>query len=212
VRRARSRTHAARLFRHRRHVNFQRWQEYCNRRPAGNGITGPAPMANRNIELKARYANLQRAAEVASSVGATRAGELRQLDTYFRFPHGRLKLRETEGRGAELIAYERADDPAFCGSDYYVIPVSHPADMKAALAKKLGVRGEVRKRRELFLWHNVRIHLDDVAGLGTFIEFEAVIGPDDEVVSLERLARLTEAMSIRDEDRIAVSYSDLAGL
>ena len=170
-------------------------------------------MANRNIELKARCANLQRAAEVAVSLGASRAGELRQLDTYFHFSHGRLKLRETDGRGAELIAYERADDPAFRGSDYYVIPVSHPPEMKAALSKKLGLRGEVRKRRELFLWHNVRIHLDDVAGLGTFIEFEAVISPaDDEPVSLERLARLTEALAIRDEDRIAVSYSDLAGL
>ena len=97
--------------------------------------------------------------------------------------------------GAELIAYERANDPAFRGSDYYVIQVSHPTEMKAALAKKLGVRGEVRKRRELFLWHNVRIHLDDVAGLGTFIEFEAVISAaDDEAVSLERLTKLKDAL------------------
>ena len=171
-------------------------------------------MANRNLELNARCRDLQRAAQASLSLGATRAGELRQLDTYFHFAHGRLKLRETEGSGAELIAYERADDPAFRGSDYYVIPVSHPAEMKAALAKKLGVRGEVRKRRELFLWHNVRIHLDDVAGLGTFIEFEAVLSPagDDEAISLERLAKLKAALAIRDEDRIAVSYSDLAGL
>src|SRR4051794_38685937 len=106
-------------------------------------------MANRNLELKARCGDLQRASQAALSLGATRAAELRQLDTYFRFGHGRLKLRETDGRdgtgGAELIAYERANDPAFRGSDYYVIPVSHPAEMKAALAKKLGVRGEVRK-------------------------------------------------------------------
>jgi adenylate cyclase class IV len=193
-------------------------------------------MANRNLELKARCRDLQRAAQASLNLGATRAGELRQLDTYFHFAHGRLKLRETApasdcggtggaggaggaagaggAGGAELIAYERADDPAFRGSDYYVIPVSHPADMKAALAKKLGVRGEVRKHRELFLWHNVRIHLDDVAGLGTFIEFEAVLSPaaDDEAISLDRLAKLKVALSIRDEDRIAVSYSDLAGL
>lgn len=170
-------------------------------------------MSRRNIELKARCADLERAAQAAAAIGATRAGELQQLDTYFKFDHGRLKLRETAGRGAELIAYERADDPALRNSDYYVIPISHPAEMKAALAKRLGVRGEIRKRRELFLWHNVRIHLDDVAGLGTFIEFEAVISPtDDEAVSRERLARLTEALGIRDEDRIAVSYSDLAGL
>jgi adenylate cyclase, class 2 len=170
-------------------------------------------MPNRNIELKARCVDLRRAADAATALGATRAGELRQLDTYFRFQPGRLKLREADGRAAELIAYERADDVALRNSDYHVIPISHPADLKAALAKRLGLRGEVRKRRELLLWHNVRIHLDDVAGLGTFLEFEAVISPaDDEAVSLERLARLAAALAVRDEDRIAVSYADLAGL
>ena len=170
-------------------------------------------MANRNIELKARCKDLRRAADAAITVGATRAGELRQLDTYFRFDHGRLKLRETEGRAAELIAYERANEAAFRNSDYYVIPVAQPEAMKAALAQRLGVRGEVRKRRELLMWHNVRIHLDEVVGLGTFVEFEAVISPaDGEETSHERLARLTEVLGIRDEDRIAVSYSDLAGL
>ena len=172
-------------------------------------------MSKRNLELKARCGDLARAAGAAAALGATRAGVLEQLDTYFRFPHGRLKLRETAGRGAELIAYTRANEVAVRGSDYYVIPVSEPTAMKAALTKRLGVRGEVRKRRELRLWHNVRIHLDDVAGLGTFVEFEAVISPADdgnEDVSRERLGRLTEAFAIRDEDRIAVSYSDLAGL
>ncbi|MEA2734151.1 MAG: hypothetical protein QOE14_602 [Humisphaera sp.] len=171
------------------------------------------PPSNRNIELKARCADLARAASAAAAIGATRAGELRQLDTYFRAAHGRLKLRETDGRAAELIAYDRANDFDYRNSDYSVIPISHPAELKAALTKTLGLRGEVRKKRELFLWHNVRIHLDEVAGLGTFIEFEAVISPaDDERVSRERLARLSEALRIRDEDRIAVSYSDLLGL
>jgi predicted adenylyl cyclase CyaB len=171
-------------------------------------------MPNRNLELKARCPDLPRAAGAALAIGATREGLLEQVDTYFQFPHGRLKLRETTGRGgAELIAYERANDTAVRGSDYYVIPIAEPAAMKAALTKRLGVRGTVSKRRELLLWHNVRIHLDDVAGLGTFLEFEAVISPtDDEHVSRERLARLTGALAIRDDDRIAVSYSDLAGL
>ena len=170
-------------------------------------------MPNRNLELKARCPDLARAADAARSIGATRDGVLEQLDTYFHFPHGRLKLRETTGRGAELIAYERANDAAVRASDYYVIPIAEPAAMKAALAERLGVRGTVSKRRALFLWHNVRIHLDDVAGLGTFLEFEAVISAaDDEAVSRERLARLGEALGVRDEDRIAVSYADLAGL
>jgi adenylate cyclase class IV len=34
----------------------------------------------------------------------------------------------------------------------------------------------VSKRREIYLWHNVRIHPDAVTGLGSFVEFEAVFG------------------------------------
>ena len=169
---------------------------------------------NRNIELKARCADLKRAADGARSLGATRVGVLRQVDTYFHAPRGRLKLREINGvERAELIAYERANEPELRNSDYYVVPVPDPDAMRAALASTLGVRGEVRKTRELWMYHNVRIHLDDVAGLGTFVEFEAVISDaDGEGVSRERLARLTEALNVRDTDRIAVSYSDLLGL
>jgi adenylate cyclase class IV len=175
--------------------------------------------ANRNIELKARCADLAQAARAAASVGATRVGVLRQVDTYFHALRGRLKLREiggdAGGERAELIAYERANETALRDSDYCVVPVALNAvsAMKAALAKTLGLRGEVRKTRELWLYENVRIHLDDVAGLGTFVEFEAVISVDvGDAISRERLARLTEALRIREEDRIAVSYSDLAGL
>jgi predicted adenylyl cyclase CyaB len=168
----------------------------------------------RNIELKACCDDLRRAADAARAIGATFAGVLRQVDTYFHAPHGRLKLREiNDGERAELIAYRRANDTSFRNSDYHVVPVPDPVAMKAALAGALGVRGEVRKTRQLWMYHNVRIHLDDVAGLGTFIEFEAVISDaDGDSVSRERLARLTEALEIRDEHRIAVSYSDLLGL
>jgi predicted adenylyl cyclase CyaB len=169
--------------------------------------------ARRNIELKARCRDLTSAANAARSLGAVRQGVLMQTDTYFHVSRGRLKLREHEGGRAELIAYSRPDHPEFRSSEYHVVLVPNPAELKAALASALGVRGEVRKRRELYLWHNVRIHLDDVKGLGTFVEFEAVLTPgEDEAHSLRRLDELTRALRIQPGDRIAVSYSDLLGL
>ena len=33
----------------------------------------------------------------------------------------------------------------------------------------------VEKKRRLFLYKNSRIHLDEVRGLGTFIEFEVLV-------------------------------------
>jgi adenylate cyclase class IV len=65
--------------------------------------------------------------------------------------------------------------------------------------------------RRLFLFEGVRIHLDEVEGLGSFIEFEGVATNDrgtDAFVPL--LADLRRRFGIDDDGLLAVSYSDLA--
>ena len=168
----------------------------------------------RNIELKARCVDLAAAAAVVQKLGARRHAHLQQTDTYFHANTGRLKLREFADRtDAELIWYARENSTAFRGSDYYVVPIPRPADTKAALSAALGIRGIVRKHRDLWLWENVRIHLDEVEHLGTFVEFEAVISePADEAPSHDRLDSLARALHISDGDRVSVSYSDLMGI
>jgi adenylate cyclase, class 2 len=168
--------------------------------------------SRRNIELKARSGNLSAAEKVAIGLGAQPQGLLIQTDTYFNVSNGRLKLREL-GQSTELIWYNRPNslDPRDC--NYYVIPIPEPIATKAALGQALGIPGEVRKRRMLYLWENVRIHLDEVTDLGSFIEFEAVLTTDgDERVSRERLEELIRVFGIRTEDRVANSYVDLLGL
>jgi adenylate cyclase, class 2 len=54
--------------------------------------------------------------------------------------------------------------------------VDQVAELRAALSSALGIKVVVAKKRSLFLWNEVRIHLDEVKGLGNFIEFEAVAG------------------------------------
>lgn len=170
----------------------------------------PYRAPRRNIELKSKCRDLTEARDASLQLGAREAGLLDQTDTYFHCTIGRLKLRETAGRAAELIAYARADHVEVRGSDYHVAPVESPGPLKRGLASALGVRLVVVKRRELLLWHNVRIHLDEVEGLGSFVEFEAVIGDgEDEPTARERVATLAAALSLRPEDRIATSYSDL---
>ena len=51
----------------------------------------------------------------------------------------------------------------------------------AALSETLGVDVVVEKRRHLLLWETVRIHLDEVTGLGSFLELEAVAEPDSDL-------------------------------
>ena len=74
-------------------------------------------------------------------------------------------------------------------------------------------RGCVRKERRIYLWHNVRIHLDEAENLGSFLEFEAALAADaDEATSQDRLGQLCARLGIRDDDHVAQSYSDLLGL
>ena len=165
----------------------------------------------RNIELKARCADLSAARTASLALGAEAVCSLEQTDTYFHARVGRLKLRETSKKPAELIWYDRADAVDARRSDYRLVPVKDANALKSALTAALGVRIIVEKRRELLIWENVRIHLDSVRGLGTFIEFEAVLADQsEETVSRQRLQKLTSVIRVTDADRIATSYSALA--
>ena len=60
---------------------------------------------------------------------------------------------------------------------------------------------------------HVRIHLDEVAGLGSFVEFEAVLGPeDDETTAHARLEYLGRTLQLNPSDHRGKSYADLLGL
>ena len=70
---------------------------------------------------------------------------------------------------------------------------------------------EVSKRRELWRRRGVRIHLDEVEGLGRFVELEAVVGEiGSEEEAERRCRRLMEILDIHSEEIISCSYADLA--
>ena len=79
-----------------------------------------------------------------------------------------------------------------------------------ALTSSLGIERVVRKRREIFLFHNVRIHLDEVDGLGTFVELESVVSEDvDENVATTRLEEIQSRLGIAETDLLAGAYADM---
>jgi adenylate cyclase len=164
----------------------------------------------RNIEIKARLKNPRVAQETAATLATTTIGQQHQIDTYFHARHGRLKLREIDGLTAQLISYSRPDEQGPKASDYLLVPVADPKALKAALASALGVRVIVDKRREIFLVDNVRIHLDNVAGLGWFLEFEAVLSPKiDDAKGRSQLDDLMHRFEIGPDDLVPGSYADL---
>jgi homotetrameric cytidine deaminase len=164
----------------------------------------------RNVELKARDRDPARSLERALALGAEDHGELRQRDTYFASPRGRLKLREQEHGGAELIAYEREDAAEARESRYRLAPVADGAALREALDAALGRTVVVAKRRRLLLWEGVRIHLDEVEGLGSFVELEGVAEPGSDLgAEGERVATLRAELGIADRDLVATGYADL---
>jgi homotetrameric cytidine deaminase len=164
----------------------------------------------RNVELKATDPDPERSLAVCLELGASDEGTLVQRDTYFRVPEGRLKLREEAPGGAVLIQYFRADRPEARESRYRVVPVDEAEATRHALADALGTLAVVDKERHLFLWEGVRIHLDTVHGLGSFVELEGV-APEDSDLSGEhdRVAQLSEALGIDEARILSDSYSDL---
>lgn len=169
----------------------------------------PGQHPRRNIECKARDPHPGRSLEVCRRLGAEDHGEILQRDTYFEVTNGGLKLREERPGKPHLIQFERANEPEQRESRYRIIEVDDGPMLSAALAAAIGVRVIVAKRRRLFLWRDVRIHLDEVEGLGRFIELEAVAPPDSDLTREHRLiAELRDALEITDERLVAVGYAE----
>ena len=171
-------------------------------------------VAHVNVELKARDPDPEATAARCLALGATEAttgaGALRQTDTYFMARRGRLKLRSQDGGGSELIAYRRPDAAQASESTYVRASVANPDVLTEALDAAIGSTVVVTKSRRLFLWQGVRIHLDEVDGLGSFIEFEAVL-PDagDPETARAKVARLRSELGIEDDSLVSVGYADL---
>jgi len=160
-----------------------------------------------NIELKVRWDDSNLAVEKAKSFGATFSKVIRQHDTYYINNKVKLKLREIDGENAELIYYLREGDEKW-QSDYIVADVSDAKNHKKILDKLFGVLIEIRKVRTLYVFNNARIHIDEVEGLGSFLEFEVIIG-HDEKQALDLFNKLKEHFEISVDKLLKKSYSDL---
>jgi adenylate cyclase class IV len=164
----------------------------------------------RNIEIKVRLEAIDDARAIALGLGATPHAVEEQIDRYYTLTGSRrVKLRTVAGGRAELVEYRRSEATGVRASDYTVTPVRDAAARRCLLPKGSALL-VVRKRREILLWDNVRIHLDQVEGLGTFLELEAVVDrAHDDARCRTQVAALMEALGVRDADLIRASYAEL---
>lgn len=163
-----------------------------------------------NIEIKARVREFDELRRRAAALSDTPCEVIPQEDTFFVTPHGRLKLRELQGRPAQLIYYERADRDGPKRSNYHIFETEDPAGLKQTLKLAYGLRGVVRKTRYLYLAGQTRIHVDDVEGLGRFMELEVVLEEGQTDAQGERIARgLMESLGIQPGDLLEGAYMDM---
>lgn len=162
-----------------------------------------------NIEIKAKAREWGRQMSAAAGLSDSRES-LRQRDTFFNCRSGYLKLRDFENGRGELIAYERPSEKGPKASRYTIVPVSDVSAMRSALTLSLGVWREIRKRREVLMVGQTRVHFDDVAGMGRFIELEVVLTPGQSAADGDRIAAdLMRRLDIRTADLLAGAYGDM---
>ena len=170
-------------------------------------------MAHLNIEIKGRCAEPDAVADALIDAGAEHHGRDHQIDTYFTPVQGRLKLRQGTIETA-LIHYHR---PAVSGPRPARVELYHPvgaqqaARLREVLSAALDTLVVVDKRREIYYAANVKFHIDDVTGLGRFVEIEAIdadghLGEDH---LRGQVDQWMETLRISKDDLLAESYSDL---
>jgi len=161
-----------------------------------------------NYEFKARLRNEKRIRAALKKLRARFIGTDRQVDTYFRVPRGRLKVRQGDIENA-LIFYERPNARGARPSRVRMIELPPNSPVQEILAAGLGVLAVVDKRREIYFAGNVKIHLDRVRGLGRFVEVEAISRSGRVRRIREQARNFQKLFGITSADIVAESYSDL---
>lgn len=174
------------------------------------GLINKGNIMGRNVEIKARASDLALIRKRAEMIADSGHSVTEQEDTFFQCPNGYLKLRrfsETEG---ELIYYQRPDSTEPRESQYIRSPSRDPTSLCEVLSGALGVRGVIRKSRTLYIVGQTQIHLDEVENLGSFVEIEVVLSPQQTVSEGIHIANeIMEKLGISRDDLVEKSYIDL---
>jgi len=163
-----------------------------------------------NIEIKARVRNFDVIRQRAEKLSDMPAQVIQQEDTFFNTEMGRLKLRILALDRAQLIYYIRPDQESPKRSDYHIFETADPENLKRVLELTYGIRGVVRKTRYLYIVGQTRVHLDDVEGLGQFMELEVVMQVGQSDAEGQAIAEgLMSGLGVERSDLLKGAYLDL---
>jgi adenylate cyclase, class 2 len=165
---------------------------------------------HKNFEFKAHCRNPDRIREILTKEGADYKGRDHQIDVYFNALYGRLKLRKGNIENS-LIGYERVDYAGAKQSNVHLFKTESGTSLEEVLTTTLGVKVIVDKERDIYFIENVKFHVDEVRGLGSFVEVEAIDLQGN--IGIEKLQeqcnRYKSILGVKEGDLIAKSYSDM---
>ena len=179
-----------------------------------------------NIEIKAKVPDQARLVNNCDSLNNCQYIEdLHQHDIFYNVssakPSLRLKLRKVKNHNRfMLISYDRPDTDGDKLSSYTItrFPDEKTADdLDITLKHSLGAKNEVKKVRKLYMYKdetsgiNTRIHIDNVEGLGQFMELEIQVdSTEDKIVKrAEEISTfLRTKLEICDDNLISGAYAD----
>ncbi|MFD2515506.1 class IV adenylate cyclase [Pontibacter locisalis] len=163
-----------------------------------------------DITIKARCENPEDAESILLGLNAVFQGQDVQTDTYYETDNGKLKHRQGNIENV-LIHYRRTYLGEAQKTEVFLYLKNPSAGTVAEICHGKGVLGQVKKIRKIFFIDNVKFHLDQIEGLGSFIEIEAI--DLEGSVGLEVLQQqcdyYKDLLQISDEDLVTSAYTDL---
>jgi len=130
-----------------------------------------------------------------------------QKDIYYKTGKGRLKLRIINNETGNLIFYKRKEHNKKRVSNYIISETKNFKELDEILKKLFDIFVVVDKEREIFIYDNIRIHLDKVKRLGSFLEIEIIY--DSLTEAKKTMNKLIEYFSLEEKEFIKESYSDM---
>jgi len=164
------------------------------------------------FEIKCRISDPKQKHALLMEQGADYRGKDHQIDTYFKVDIGRLKLREGEIENT-LIRYHREEVKAIKQSKVIFQPLAQESvhGLKDILSDAYGQWKIVNKQRQIYFIDNVKFHIDEVEGLGAFMEIEAIDedGNRSSAVLESQCTQFVTLLGLDTTQLIDKSYSDM---
>jgi len=163
------------------------------------------------IEMKARCSNPSKVRHLLlQQPNIQFIGVDSQVDTYFKIPSGRLKLREGNIENS-LIYYDRENKKDAKKSDVTLYKSTEIASLKAVLVAALPILIVVEKKREIYFIDHIKFHIDTLTSLGSFLEIEVIDANDAMDISemRQQCERYMKLLDVQKEDLMEHSYSEM---